>query len=62
MPYEEKMEFVLHTHAHTQTHTLTHNHMKLTQSLLPPDIQQRFKKNINQMNGKLNYVPQRSVA
>lgn len=33
-----------HTHAHTQTHTLTHNHMKLTQSLLPPDIQQHLQK------------------
>lgn len=44
IPYEEKMEFVLHTHAHTQTHTLTHNHMKLTQSLLPPDIQQHLQK------------------
>lgn len=44
MPYEEKMEFVLHTHAHIQTHTLTHNHMKLTQSLLPPDIQQHLQK------------------
>lgn len=47
MPYEEKMEFFLHIHTHTQTHTLTHNHMKLTQSLLPPDISSIFKKNIN---------------